>query len=98
MNTQGLESKMPGRQGCASLEHPDTEVDTQTCSSPEASTSKPEEALVAKYEPMTLISGAGHDALAIAKLTKVTFSILKSPSCIALQYCPPMWLQIGQSR
>ncbi len=62
---------MPGGEGCAALDHPETELDTQTCPSPETSTSKPEEALIAKYEPMTLISGAGHDALAIAKLTKV---------------------------
>ena len=62
---------MPGREGCASLEHPESDLDRQTCPSPETSTSKPEETLVAEYEPMTLISGAGHDALAIAKLTKV---------------------------
>ena len=64
-----LESKIPGKQGCASLDHPESgELNRQVCPSRETSVSKPEEA---PYEPMTLISGAGHDALAIAKLTKV---------------------------
>ena len=63
---------MPGSGGCATLDHSDSEsLDSQTCPSLDTAVSSPEEALVAEYEPMSLISGAGHDALPLAKLTKV---------------------------
>lgn len=70
---QDLATELPEEAGSATLDHPDLEnVDEETCASPEAETSRPEDALVAEYEPLSLISGAGHDALAMAKLTKAS--------------------------
>ena len=75
---------LPDRAGCATLDHPDIEdVDTQSCANPEAETSKPEEPLAAEYRPLSLVSGAGHDALAMAKLTKVSSQTQSSHYCLA---------------
>lgn len=72
---QGFGNMFLGRGGCANLDPGKQAQSSETCPSPDTAVSQPEEALAAEYEPLGLVSGAGHDALAIAKLTKVCRSL-----------------------
>lgn len=56
----------------------------ETCDSPDAAVSPRDKLQPAAYEPPVLVSGAGHDALALAKLTKVLPSALRGASPIIL--------------
>jgi len=68
-----LEALLPGTDGCMPPEAASESAVSQTCSSFASDTamSKGSELKAGAYKPLDLVSGAGHDALALAKLTKV---------------------------
>jgi hypothetical protein len=68
-----LETLLPGTDGCMPPEAASESVVAQTCSNLPSDTamSKGSELKAGAYTPLDLVSGAGHDALALAKLTKV---------------------------
>ena len=69
MALQMAEQILPGSEDC--VDGQDQTVIDNSCITKDAAMSQPESLPLASYTPPQLVSGAGHDALALSELTKV---------------------------